>query len=262
MESSGVDPATGQVYANPQELWDVTQQEAQQPGATQWYIKAVDYWDEQDPTDDGVLGGYGEVSKPDIQDSKQFLVKAFGSALNEAKEGKRHLVALDCGAGVGRVSENLLLHHFQEVDLVEPSEHLLKAAQQRLCGSSPKPFPKGHRAVGFFQMGLQDFKPEPQRYDVIWVQWALLYLTDDDAVAFFQRCMDNLKPGGLIFVKENVCQEGFIVDKDDASLTRSHQYMVDLFSRSGLYLMHTALQKNFPKGLFKVRMYALKSKSR
>lgn len=39
---------------------------------------------------------------------------------------------------------------------------------------------------------------------------------------------------------------------------RSHQYMVELFERSELQLMHTALQKNFPKGLFKVRMYALK----
>jgi protein N-terminal methyltransferase len=39
-------------------------------------------------------------------------------------------------------------------------------------------------------------------------------------VAFFQRCMDNLKPGGLIFVKENICADGFIVDKDDASVTR------------------------------------------
>ena len=42
---------------------------------------------------------------------------------------------------------------------------------------------------------------------------------------------------------------------------RSHQYMVELFERSGLQLMHTALQKGFPKGLFKVRMYALKPKA-
>ena len=26
----------------------------------------------------------------------------------------------DCGAGIGRVAASLLLHHFQEVDLVEP----------------------------------------------------------------------------------------------------------------------------------------------
>lgn len=34
----------------------------------------------------------------------------------------------DCGAGVGRVAKELLLHVFQEVDLLEPSKHLLETA--------------------------------------------------------------------------------------------------------------------------------------
>jgi len=29
-----------------------------------------------------------------------------------------------------------------------------------------------------------------------------------DFVQFFQRCAKGLKPGGLIFVKENICQHG------------------------------------------------------
>ena len=48
---------------------------------------------------------------------------------------------------------------------------------------------------------------------MIWVQWALLYLTDQDAVAFFQRCKTGLAPGGIIVVKENICAKGFVVDK-------------------------------------------------
>lgn len=32
---------------------------------------------------------------------------------------------------------------------------------------------------------------------------------------------------------------------------RSHQYYVQLFEKAGLRLAHTALQKDFPKGLFK-----------
>jgi len=39
----------------------------------------------------------------------------------------------DCGAGVGRVAKELLLHVFQEVDLLEPSQHLLEAASE--CSS-------------------------------------------------------------------------------------------------------------------------------
>lgn len=52
-------------------------------------------------------------------------------------------------------------------------------------------------------------------------------------------------------MKENVCERGFIVDSQDASVTRSHAYYVQLFDRAGLRLTHTALQKDFPKGLFK-----------
>jgi hypothetical protein len=41
-------------------------------------------------------------------------------------------VFADCGAGVGRVSEQLLLRCFHTVDLLEPSRHLLDAAQVRI----------------------------------------------------------------------------------------------------------------------------------
>lgn len=78
-------------------------------------------------------------------------------------------------------------------------------------------------------------------------------------MAFLRRCAAALRPGGVIFVKENVCNEGFIVDSEDASVTRSHAYNVELFTKhAGLKLAHTALQRGFPKPLFKVRMYALK----
>jgi len=34
---------------------------------------------------------------------------------------------------------------------------------------------------------LQDFTPETGRYDVIWIQWCIGQLTDDDFIAFFKR---------------------------------------------------------------------------
>lgn len=79
----------------------------------------------------------------------------------------------------------------------------------------------------------------------------------DDLVAFFKRCHAGLKPGGVLFVKENVCKEGFEVDEDDSSVTRSHEYMLQLFKRAELRLLYSGLQKNFPPQLYKVRMYAL-----
>ena len=72
------------------------------------------------------------------------------------------------------------------------------------------------------------------RYDVVWIQWCLLYLTDEDAISFFRRCQEALKPGGKIIVKENICQDGFVVDKDDSSLSRSNAYMLKLFEEAGM----------------------------
>jgi protein N-terminal methyltransferase len=212
----------------------------------------VRYWDDQSPDNEGVLGGFGRVSPADIMDSRRFLVKCFSERLQEAKETGEELVAADCGAGIGRVSKELLLQFFQQVDVVEPSEHLLETARRNLKTTSG-----GHRAVNFFRCGLEGFEPEGGRYDALWIQWALMYLTDEDAVAFLRRCKARMKAKGVIFLKENVCDRGFLVDSDDCSMTRSHAYFDELFRVAGLRLVHTAVQRNFPKCLFKVRMYCL-----
>lgn len=41
----------------------------------EWYSKAVQYWDKQEASVDGVLGGFGFVSAPDINDSFSVLKK-------------------------------------------------------------------------------------------------------------------------------------------------------------------------------------------
>lgn len=47
------------------------------------------------------------------------------------------------------------------------------------------------------------------------------------------------------------------MDQDDNSLTRSNAYMLDLIQRANLNLSYNIKQKNFPKGLYEVRMYVL-----
>ncbi len=71
----------------------------------------------------------------------------------------------DCGAGVGRVTNELLLHMFQEVDLLEPSRPLLQCAEANLKGSKKNAIraPAGHRAVNFFLAGLQEHVFEAER---------------------------------------------------------------------------------------------------
>lgn len=73
--------------------------------------------------DDGVLGGYGKLTPEDVKGSNNFLDKL-----------KFHYPSLefnrvaDCGAGIGRVTKNLLLPRFSCVDLVEQSPRLLEAS--------------------------------------------------------------------------------------------------------------------------------------
>ena len=48
------------------------------------------------------------------------------------------------------------------------------------------------------------------------------------------------------------------MDKEDNSLTRSNDYMLNLFARAGLEVLANDKQRNFPKELFEVRQYALR----
>ncbi len=64
-----------------------------------------------------------------------------------------------------------------------------------------------------------------------------------------------LKPRGVICVKENLSSDGFLVDRQDSSLTRSDVHFKQVFQRAGCALLLEQAQQNFPKELFKVKMY-------
>ncbi|ONM09952.1 methyltransferase [Zea mays] len=114
-----------------------------------------------------------------------------------------------------------------------------------------------HKAANFYCVPLQDFTPEEGRYDVIWIQWCIGQLPDDDFISFFNRAKAGLKPDGFFVLKENIARNGFVLDKVDNSVTRSDAYFRDLFKRSGLYILSVKDQKELPKELFAVKMYAL-----
>ncbi|KAK3145893.1 hypothetical protein QOZ80_3BG0258860 [Eleusine coracana subsp. coracana] len=220
----------------------------------EWYSKAISYWQSVEASTEGVLGGYGCVNDADVKGSDAFLrpliAERFGTT-------KRHLVALDCGSGIGRVTKNLLLRHFNEVDLVEPVPHFLEAARENLTGGMMDQGEDSHMAVNFYCVSLQDFTPEEGRYDVIWVQWCIGQLPDDDFISFFNRAKIGLKPDGFFVLKENIAKNGFVLDKEDNSVTRSDPYFRELFKKCGLYIHSVKDQKELPKELFAVKMYAL-----
>ena len=43
----------------------------------------------------------------------------------------------------------------------------------------------------FYAQGLQEFEFK-HKYDCIWIQWVSSHLTDEDLIAFLQKCGKNL----------------------------------------------------------------------
>jgi len=110
------------------------------------------------------------------------------------------------------------------------------------------------------------FDSETRQFDIIWCQWCLGHLSDQDLVAFFQRakCALNALPDSVIVVKENLCRDGedgsprCVFDNEDSSLTRSNAMWLQLFSKAGLRVIAQKLQNGLPSELYKVKMYALR----
>jgi protein N-terminal methyltransferase len=66
-----------------------------------------------------------------------------------------------------------------------------------------------------------------------------------------------LKPNGVICIKENVSDQGFLIDRDDSSIMRNDEHFKLLFHRAGCTLQLQQQQQQFPAQLKAVNMYAL-----
>lgn len=215
------------------------------------YDDAISYWASVPATNDGVLGGYGNTSVPraDVVGSITFLRRL--KTRMPVEEGQIKY-GVDVGAGIGRVTKDMLSQVCDKVDLVEPVAQFVDQAQQDLAGND--------KVGEFLAIGAQDFVPETGKYWVIWNQWCLGHLSDDNLVLYFKRCIDGLQKNGTIVVKENNAPMEDEFDPTDSSVTRTDAKFRELFEKAGLQLILTEVQKGLPKELFVVRMYALKVK--
>ncbi|KAH9856919.1 DUF858-domain-containing protein [Lenzites betulinus] len=153
--------------------------------------EGIKYWASQPASYDGVLGGFGNGTLPrvDALGTRQLLmyllpelctvpsaIRPLSTAPAPTNPARRTR-ALDVGAGVGRVTSDVLLHLFADVLLVEPCEPFIIEALRRGRASesadasasialdeNPMAVPwKGVRerrtSVTFVQATLQDFDP-------------------------------------------------------------------------------------------------------
>ena len=160
---------------------------------------------------------------------------------------------VDCGAGIGRVTAGFLSTVCETIDVVEPIEKFANEVKgAEMAGSG--------QVGNVYVSGLEDWVPE-QQYDLIWNQWCLGHLKDKELVEHLQRCKKAVTIDGWIVVKENMSTNRDwedIFDKTDSSVTRTNEKFHQLFKEADIRCMKTELQRGFPKGLYPVRLYALK----
>lgn len=235
---------------------------------------SLEYWNNVSSDVNGMLGGYPQTSRIDLQGSSNFLTKLRRGPVMAVKQPLPLLGRVaDCGAGIGRITKGLLLGVAKRIDVVEPVKKFTDELVQSLgngeyAGDGESKGEKGQ--VGdVINLGLQDWIPEPGAYDVIWNQWCVGHLTDAQLVVYLQRCKAGLvqpKEGeevskSWIIVKENLSTDIHhkdIYDEEDSSVTRSDDKFRRLFQEAGLKIVATEQQRGMPKELFPVRIYALR----
>ena len=99
----------------------------------------------------------------------------------------------------------------EQVDVVEPIAKFTEGLKDK----------NGVRHI--YNIGLEEWHPDNDvKYDLIWNQWCLGHLTDEQLIHYLERCKTALNPeGGLIVVKENLSTSGTdLFDEVDSSVTR------------------------------------------
>ena len=160
-----------------------------------WYKKREKYCSSVEPNLTSVLGNE-IIQLPDVKCSCELLN---GLILSKQLNPKS---CLDCAAGIGRVTEYVLSNFFSEIDLFEKDKVFLEKCKQKFIGND--------KVKNIYESSLEKFQFE-KKYDLIWIQWCLENLEDEDLFPFLKKCYDNIKDDGIIIVKENL----YNIDEDE-----------------------------------------------
>ncbi|KAF6014531.1 hypothetical protein HII12_001355 [Brettanomyces bruxellensis] len=153
-----------------------TEKERTAPDDLISYDDAIKYWSSIEPSINGVLGGYGDttnVPRVDIVGSLIFYRRVKTKFLKTSEETK---YGIDFGAGIGRVTKNLLSNICDQVDLLEPVENFVVKMNEELRVL------KAQGKIGeILQISMQNWVPKKtHKYHLLWCQWCCGHITDDD----------------------------------------------------------------------------------
>lgn len=221
------------------------------------HAASINYWSSLDSTSSnmlGMLGTYPWYSRIELQGSKNFLTKV-RRLLPALPPNGKFPRGVDCGAGVGRVTDGFLRHVCDVVDAVEPVAKFTQVLQDGKL--------KEAGIVGdIYTVGLERWVP-PKKYDLVWIQWCVGHLTDSQLIKCITQCRSALTESGLVVVKENLSTD--LDDQDmyddlDSSVTRTDAKFRHIFAAAGMDVIKAEIQTGFPKQfkLLPVKSYALR----
>ena len=153
-----------------------------------WYKKREKHWASVEPSLVSVLGDE-KIQLPDVKCSCELL-----NGLILSKQ-LNPISCLDCAAGIGRVTEYVLSNFFKEIDLFEKDKVFLEKCKKKFIGND--------KIKNIYESSLEKFQFK-KKYDLIWIQWCLENLEDEDLRPFLKKCYENINDDGIIIVKENL----------------------------------------------------------
>jgi SAM-dependent methyltransferase len=225
-----------------------------------WYKKREAHWASKEPVLLSVLGGFEKSHLPDVKCSCELLN---GLILTKQLNPGN---ALDLAAGIGRVTEFVLCNFFKEIDLVEKDKKFIDKCKVK--------FSSNDKIKKIYMESLENFKFE-KKYDLIWIQWCLENLEDEDLEPFLKKCYDNLNEDGIIIVKENLYNvegEGeeeeeeeednyqFKYSELDYSKQRPDAFYINLFVKNKFKIKLHFLNPNWPEDMMPLCVYVLSKK--
>ncbi|XP_005413682.1 PREDICTED: N-terminal Xaa-Pro-Lys N-methyltransferase 1 isoform X2 [Chinchilla lanigera] len=113
----------------------------------------------------------------------------------------------------------------------------------------------GGRHAGRVRPHLQH---RPQQLPEVPAEVPAGHLTDQHLAEFLRRCQRGLRPNGLIVIKDNMAQEGVILDDVDSSVCRGLEVVRRIVHSAGLRLLAEERQENLPDEIYHVYSLALR----
>ena len=201
------------------------------------------HWSYQESTINGILNGFEELNKPDIEFSKKLL-----NYLKEKNIIKNNKKALDCASGIGRVTEYVLIEFYDKIDLFEQEDNFINKMKEKFCNN----FHIGNIEKNTLQNYIFKCK-----YDLIWIQWCLENLNKNDIVSFLLKCKNNLNQNGIIIIKENCLLRKRKFLANDLSIQRNEKFYLSIFEKCKFKIIKKGKNENWPKEFIPLNYFIL-----